>query len=126
MAELGNQSRWLKWFAIDSLATAELASSEGIRLAGLSIENLALRNAAAGNSLRLHRIGAAIAPCLFAAEVEAWWQPSRPELAAEFPEAQAVAAHNGSQSGETTVSSAMLKAIVIRRPLRKCALFFMR
>ena len=60
--EPGNQSRWLRTFGIDSLAAVEVASSEGIRLACLSIENLALRNAAAGNSLRLHSIGAAIAP----------------------------------------------------------------
>ena len=104
----------------------ELAGSEGIRLACLSIENLALRNAAAGNSFKLHSIGAAIAPCPLAAEAEAWWQPSRPESAAEFPEAHAVAAHNGEQRGETTVSSAMLKATAIRKPLRKCALLFIQ
>src|SRR5216684_1629258 len=111
---------------MDSLAAAEFAGSEGIRLACLSIENLALRNAAAGNSFKLHSIGAAIAPCPLAAGAEAWWQPSRPESAAEFPEAHAVAAHKGAQRGETAVNTAMLKTIAIRRPLRKCALLFIR
>jgi len=104
----------------------ELAGSEGIRLACLSIENLALRNAAAGNSFRLHSCGAAMALCPSAVETEPWWQLSRPELAAEFPEAHAVAAHKGAQRGETAVNTAMLKAIAIRRPLRKCALLFIR
>src|SRR5216684_2339943 len=111
---------------MDSLAAVELAGSEGIRLACLSIENLALRNAAAGNSFKLHSIGAAIAPCPLAAEAEAWWQPSRPESAADLPEEHTVAAQSGEQRGETTVSSAMLKATTIRKPLRKCALLFIR
>jgi len=41
-------------------------------------------------------------------------------------EAHAVAAHKGAQRGEAAVNSARLKAIAIRRPLRKCALFFIR
>src|SRR6266851_1328327 len=120
-----SQSGWLRCFASDALAAAEFAGSEGIRLACLSIENWALRNAAAGNSFRLHSCGAAMAPCALAAEAEAWWQPSRPEFA-EFPEAHAVAAHKRAQRGETAVNTAMLKAIAIRRPLRKCALLFIR
>src|SRR5712692_7177898 len=93
--EVGGQSGWLRCFASDALAAAEFACSEGIRLACLPIENLALRNAAAGNSFRLHSCGAAMALCPSAAEAEPWWQLSRPELAAEFPEAHAVAAHKG-------------------------------
>jgi len=103
----------------------EFARDEGIRFACFSSEDLASRNETAGNSFKLHSLGAAMAPCALAAEAEAWWQPSRPEFA-EFPEAHAVAAHKGAQRGETAVNTAMLKAIAIRRPLRKCALLFIR
>src|SRR5258708_23869564 len=72
--EVGGQSGWLRCFASDALAAVELACSEGIRLACLPIENLALRNAAAGNSFKLRRFAAAMAPCALPPAAEAWGQ----------------------------------------------------